>query len=134
MWCFLQDELAAVQREINQWKDPMDDWHLQCQLIMKSCTGIDYKEFYNFLKVIAENRISVLEKGLDDEALAKNTSKAAISTLGMLHAVFDLKRTVKVLTSLSANEDFKKLDLTSLSPPPEALLHHLKAAIDTALL
>ncbi|XP_029813806.1 2-oxoglutarate and iron-dependent oxygenase JMJD4, partial [Manacus vitellinus] len=134
MWCFLQDELAAVQREINQWKDPMDDWHLQCQLIMKSCTGIDYKEFYNFLKVIAENRISVLEKGLDEEALAKNTSKAAISTLGMLHAVFDLKRTVKVLTSLSANEDFKKLDLTSLSPPPEALLHHLKAAIDTALL
>lgn len=101
---------------------------------MKSCTGIDYKEFYNFLKVIAENRISVLENGLDDEALAKNTPKAAISTLGMLHAVFDLKRTVKVLTSLSANEDFKKLDLTSLSPPPEALLHHLKAAIDTALL
>ncbi|XP_075000478.1 2-oxoglutarate and iron-dependent oxygenase JMJD4 isoform X3 [Calonectris borealis] len=134
MWCFLQDELAAVQREINEWKDPMDDWHLQCQLIMKSCTGIDYKEFYNFLKVIAENRISVLENGLDDEASAKNTPKAAISTLGMLHAVFDLKRTVKVLTSLSANEDFKKLDLTSLSPPPEALLHHLKAAIDTALL
>ncbi|XP_067148165.1 2-oxoglutarate and iron-dependent oxygenase JMJD4 isoform X2 [Apteryx mantelli] len=134
MWCFLQDELAAVQREINEWKDPMDDWHVQCQLIMKSCTGIDYKEFYNFLKVIAENRISVLENGLDDEALAKNTPKAAISTLGMLHAVFDLKRTVKVLTSLSANEDFKKLDLTSLSPPPEALLHHLKAAIDTALL
>ncbi|KAK2514020.1 Jmjd4 [Columba guinea] len=134
MWCFLQDELAAVQREINEWKDPMDDWHLQCQLIMKSCTGIDYKEFYNFLKVIAENRISVLENGLDDEASAKNTPKAAISTLGMLHAVFDLKRAVKVLTSLSANEDFKKLDLTSLSPPPEALLHHLKAAIDTALL
>ncbi|KAM6338815.1 2-oxoglutarate and iron-dependent oxygenase JMJD4 isoform 2-T2 [Podargus strigoides] len=134
MWCFLQDELAAVQREINEWKDPIDDWNLQCQLIMKSCTGIDYKEFYNFLKVIAENRISVLEKGLDDEASAKNTPKAAISTLGMLHAVFDLKRTVKVLTSLSANEDFKKLDLTSLSPPPEALLHHLKAAIDTALL
>ncbi|XP_049654835.1 2-oxoglutarate and iron-dependent oxygenase JMJD4 isoform X2 [Accipiter gentilis] len=111
-------------------------WHHQVYnlLIMKSCTGIDYKEFYNFLKVIAENRISVLENGLDDEASAKNTPKAAISTLGMLHAVFDLKRTVKVLTSLSANEDFKKLDLTSLSPPPEALLHHLKAAIDTALL
>ncbi|KAJ7415209.1 JmjC domain-containing protein 4 [Willisornis vidua] len=111
-------------------------WHHQVYnlLIMKSCTGIDYKEFYNFLKVIAENRISVLEKGLDEETSAKNTPKAAISTLGMLHAVFDLKRTVKVLTSLSANEDFKKLDLSSLSPPPEALLHHLKAAIDTALL
>uniref|UniRef100_U3JEE8 2-oxoglutarate and iron-dependent oxygenase JMJD4 n=1 Tax=Ficedula albicollis TaxID=59894 RepID=U3JEE8_FICAL len=32
MWCFLQDELAAVQREISQWKEPMDDWHLQCQV------------------------------------------------------------------------------------------------------
>ncbi|KAI1242517.1 hypothetical protein IHE44_0000047, partial [Lamprotornis superbus] len=134
MWCFLQDELAAVQREISQWKDPMDDWHLQCQLIMKSCTGIDYKEFYNFLKVIAENRISILEKGLDEESSSQNNSKAAISTLGMLHAVFDLKRTVKVLSSLSANEDFRKLDLSSLSPSPEALLQHLESAIDTALL
>ncbi|XP_019363582.1 PREDICTED: jmjC domain-containing protein 4 [Crocodylus porosus] len=134
MWCFLQDELAAVQREISEWRETMDDWHLQCQVIMKSCTGIDYKEFYNFLKVIAENRISALKSVLDDEALAKNSPKAAISTLGMLHSVFDLKRTVEVLTSLSANEDFKKLDLKSLSPPPEALLHHLKAAIDTALL
>ncbi|NWY72307.1 JMJD4 protein, partial [Erithacus rubecula] len=134
MWSFLQDELAAIQREISQWKEPMEDWHLQCQLIMKSCTGIDYKEFYNFLKVIAENRISILEKGLDEESSSQNNSKAAISTLGMLHAVFDLKRTVKVLSSLRANEDFRKLDLTSLSPSPEALLQHLESAIDTALL
>ncbi|XP_050798673.1 2-oxoglutarate and iron-dependent oxygenase JMJD4 isoform X3 [Gopherus flavomarginatus] len=134
MWSFLQDELAAVQREISEWKDTMEDWHLQCQVIMKSCTGINYKEFYNFLKVIAENRISVLNHVLDEEASAKNTHRAATSALGMLHAVFDLKRTVQVLTSLNANEDFKKLNPKSLSPPPEALLHHLKAAIDTALL
>ncbi|XP_032634811.1 2-oxoglutarate and iron-dependent oxygenase JMJD4 isoform X2 [Chelonoidis abingdonii] len=134
MWSFLQDELAAVQREISEWRDTMEDWHLQCQVIMKSCTGINYKEFYNFLKVIAENRISVLNHVLDEEASAKNTHRAATSALGMLHAVFDLKRTVQVLTSLNANEDFKKLNPKSLSPPPEALLHHLKAAIDTALL
>ncbi|KAG6927510.1 jumonji domain containing 4 [Chelydra serpentina] len=134
MWSFLQDELAAVQREISEWRDTMEDWHLQCQVIMKTCTGINYKEFYNFLKVIAENRISVLNHVLDEEASAKNTHRAATSALGMLHAVFDLKRTVQVLTSLNANEDFKKLNPKSLSPPPEALLHHLKAAIDTALL
>ncbi|XP_031984911.1 2-oxoglutarate and iron-dependent oxygenase JMJD4 isoform X3 [Corvus moneduloides] len=134
MWSFLQDELAAVQREISRWKDATDERHLQCQLIMKSCTGIDYKEFYNFLQVIAENRVSLLEKGLDEESSSRNASKAAISTLGMLHAVFDLKRTVKVLSSLSANEDFRKLDLTSLSPSPEALLQRLEAAIDAALL
>ncbi|RMC04628.1 hypothetical protein DUI87_17795 [Hirundo rustica rustica] len=184
MWCFLQDELAAVQREISQWKDPWmigtSNARLECwserwktlgarelgmftwrrensrerppspfqsleklqrswrgiwdKLIMKSCTGIDYKEFYNFLKVVAENRVSILEKGLDEESSSQNNSKAAISTLGMLHAVFDLKRTVKVLSSLSANEDFRKLDLASLSPPPEVLLQHLESAIDTALL
>ncbi|NXE44133.1 JMJD4 protein, partial [Ptilorrhoa leucosticta] len=134
MWSFLQDELAAVQREIGRWKDPADDRHLQCQLIMKSCTGIDYKEFYHFLQVVAENRISILEKGLDEESSARNRSRAAISALGMLHAVFDLKRTGKVLSSLSANEDFRRLELASLSPSPEALLHRLEAAVDTALL
>uniref|UniRef100_A0A8C5NQ55 Jumonji domain-containing protein 4 n=1 Tax=Junco hyemalis TaxID=40217 RepID=A0A8C5NQ55_JUNHY len=134
MWSFLQDELAAVQRELGQWRDPMDDWHLQCQLIMKSCTGIDYKEFYNFLRVVAENRISVLEKGLDEESSSQRNSKAAISALGMLHAVFDLKRAAQVLSSLSANEDFRRLGPAGLGPAPEALLQRLQAAIDTALL
>uniref|UniRef100_A0A8D0G2C5 2-oxoglutarate and iron-dependent oxygenase JMJD4 n=1 Tax=Sphenodon punctatus TaxID=8508 RepID=A0A8D0G2C5_SPHPU len=134
MWSFLQDELAAVHQEISEWKDTMEDWHQQCQVLMKSCTGIDYKEFYNFLKVIAENRIFVLENISEDDASSKHSFRAAVSGLGMLHAVFDLKRTVKVLTSLYANEDFKKLNPETLSPPPQALLHRLKAAIDTALL
>ncbi|XP_077160178.1 2-oxoglutarate and iron-dependent oxygenase JMJD4 [Paroedura picta] len=134
MWSFLQDELAAVQREIREWRETMEDWHLQCQVLMKSYTGIDYKEFYNFLKVIAENRIFVLENHHSEEDASKHSYRAAISGLGMLHAVFDLKRTAKVLTSLNANEDFKKLNPESLAPPPHALLHRLKAAIDTALL
>ncbi|CAI5789204.1 JmjC domain-containing protein [Podarcis lilfordi] len=134
MWSFLQDELAAVQREIREWRDSMEDWHLQCQVLMKSYTGIDYKEFYNFLKIIAENRIYVLENHHSEEDASKHSYRAAISGLGMLHAVFDLKRTAKVLTSLNANEEFKKLNPETLSPPPQALLHRLKAAIDTALL
>ncbi|XP_015269597.1 PREDICTED: jmjC domain-containing protein 4 isoform X2 [Gekko japonicus] len=134
MWSFLQDELAAVQREIREWRETMEDWHLQCQVLMKSYTGIDYKEFYNFLKIIAENRIFVLENHHSEEEASKHCYRAAISGLGMLHAVFDLKRTAKVLTSLNANEDFKKLNPESFTPPPHALLHRLKAAIDTALL
>ncbi|XP_060638673.2 2-oxoglutarate and iron-dependent oxygenase JMJD4 [Anolis sagrei] len=134
MWSFLQDELAAVQREIREWKDSMEDWHLQCQVLMKSYTGIDYKEFYNLLKIIAENRIYVLENHHPEEGASRHCYRAAISGLGMLHAVFDLKRTAKVLTSLNANEEFKKLNPEKLVPPPQALLHRLKAAIDTALL
>ncbi|KAF2979601.1 hypothetical protein EK904_003878 [Melospiza melodia maxima] len=45
MWSFLQDELAAVQREISQWKDPMDDWHLQCQVP----PGLDHPGIPGFL-------------------------------------------------------------------------------------
>lgn len=104
------------------------------QVLMKSYTGIDYKEFYNFLKIIAENRIFVLENHHSEEDASKHSYRAAISSLGMLHAVFDLKRTAKVLSSLNANEEFKKLKPESFSPPPQALLHRLKAAIDTALL
>ncbi|KAL7975828.1 hypothetical protein Chor_005775 [Crotalus horridus] len=134
MWSFLQDELAAVQREIKEWKESMEDWHLQCQVLMKSYTGIDYKEFYNFLKIIGENRIFVLEHHHSEDDASKRSSRAALSSLGMLHAVFDLKRTAKVLASLNANEEFKKLNPEALSPPPQALLLRLKAAIDTALL
>uniref|UniRef100_A0A8D2P5X1 Jumonji domain-containing protein 4 n=1 Tax=Zosterops lateralis melanops TaxID=1220523 RepID=A0A8D2P5X1_ZOSLA len=32
VWSFLQEELAAVQRELRQWSRPGEDWPLQCQV------------------------------------------------------------------------------------------------------
>ncbi|XP_071490381.1 2-oxoglutarate and iron-dependent oxygenase JMJD4-like [Diadema antillarum] len=60
-WRFLQDELRAVQKSIEDCRD-MDGWEEQCQLIMKASTGMDYPEFFNFLHLVASNRLSMLSK------------------------------------------------------------------------
>ncbi|XP_030045757.1 2-oxoglutarate and iron-dependent oxygenase JMJD4 [Microcaecilia unicolor] len=126
MWHFLQCELKAVKQEIGEWRETMDDWHQHCQVVMKSCTGIDYKEFYLFLKVIAENRIRFLEEYF----AGRDISTPSLSKLGPLHALYDLGRTADVLAALIANEDFKQLETESFSPAPLELLHHSQAVID----
>ncbi|XP_069503184.1 2-oxoglutarate and iron-dependent oxygenase JMJD4 [Ambystoma mexicanum] len=133
MWHFLQVELEAVEQEIIEWKETMDDWHLHCQIIMKSCTGIDYKEFYTFLKTIAENRIQVLQNPLKNkgEAFPLISSEPASSNLGPYHAVFDLQRVVDVIAALLTNLDFRKLGIESFSPPPAELLNHLKGVLSS---
>ncbi|XP_029444137.1 2-oxoglutarate and iron-dependent oxygenase JMJD4 [Rhinatrema bivittatum] len=125
MWNFLQRELEAVQQEIGEWRETMHDWHPHCQVIMKSCTGIDYKEFYTFLTVIAENRIRVLQ----DYSAGRDVHSCSGSSLGPLHALYDVSRTADVLAALIANEDFKKLEMESFSPAPLELLHRLQKTI-----
>ncbi|XP_036594338.1 2-oxoglutarate and iron-dependent oxygenase JMJD4 [Trichosurus vulpecula] len=132
MWHFLQAELGAVQQEIYEWRDTMEDWHQHCQVIMKSCTGIDYREFYNFLKIIAEKRISLLEKAPETKPLGNVCSDSP--GLGPYHAAFDLSRIADVLASLITNPDFQRLETDELSPPPEDLFNHLKEIINAASL
>ncbi|KAM9101973.1 2-oxoglutarate and iron-dependent oxygenase JMJD4 [Sarcophilus harrisii] len=132
MWRFLQTELCAVQQEIAEWRDTMDDWHQHCQVIMKSCTGIDYKEFYNFLKIIAEKRISLLEKVPATKPLENICSDNP--GLDPHHAAFDLSRIADVLESLITNPDFQKLEIDELSLPPKDLFNHLKEIINAASL
>ncbi|KAM9308100.1 2-oxoglutarate and iron-dependent oxygenase JMJD4 [Gastrophryne carolinensis] len=120
MWRFLQGELEAVQREIVEWKDSMDAWDLHCQVIMKSCTGIDYPEFYNFLKVIAQHRF---------EALEARTPDQGEMMAGSRHALFDLQQVCHVLSALTNNPDFQKLDTEKLDPRPEALLQRVREGI-----
>ncbi|XP_058686425.1 2-oxoglutarate and iron-dependent oxygenase JMJD4 isoform X2 [Poecile atricapillus] len=61
MWRFLREELGAVRRELSRWHGPDRHDPLQCQLLLKSCTGIDFPEFYNFLRLLAESRLALLE-------------------------------------------------------------------------
>lgn len=124
MWRFLQKELTAVQREIAEWKDTMDGWDQHCQVIMKSCTGIDYTEFYTFLKMIAQRRLEVLEtNGVDLPAEGRMTP-------GPRHALFDLEKIAAVLSTLIDDVDFQKLDVETFDPPPKQLLQRLKMVID----
>ncbi|XP_072426144.1 2-oxoglutarate and iron-dependent oxygenase JMJD4 isoform X2 [Chiloscyllium punctatum] len=123
-------ELMAVQEEIREWKNHMEGWNQHCQLLLKSCTGINYNEFYTFLKIIAKNRIAVLEATSGDSAAFHRTYPAELSTLGVCHSVFDLHQTEDVLTSMLTNENFSMLDSDLLDPRPEDLLDEIKEIKD----
>ncbi|XP_020025350.1 2-oxoglutarate and iron-dependent oxygenase JMJD4 isoform X2 [Castor canadensis] len=126
MWHFLQQELQAVQREVSEWRDSMPDWHHHCQVIMKSCTGINFEEFYHFLKIIAEKRFLILKQGLE-EAMGDSTGLE----LGLQQAAFDVGRLAEVLASVVAHPDFQIVDTSSFSSQPEELLRQLEDAIAT---
>ncbi|MBN3324130.1 JMJD4 protein, partial [Atractosteus spatula] len=131
MWQFLQGELSAVQNEIGEWKNTMDNWHQHCQVIMKSCSGIDYREFYTFLKIIAENRLAFLNSCAGSSSSSRLSE--ALAALGPYHAAFDLQRVAHVLECLLSNEDFQRLDPDSLSSQPENLLQQIKEALGSVL-
>uniref|UniRef100_A0A672ZIF5 2-oxoglutarate and iron-dependent oxygenase JMJD4 n=1 Tax=Sphaeramia orbicularis TaxID=375764 RepID=A0A672ZIF5_9TELE len=116
MWQFLQNELSSVQKEIDEWRNTMDSWHQHCQVIMKACSGIDYGEFASFLKIIADNRMAFL-----------NT----LTTLGPYHAAFDLQRVAHTIECLLCNEDFKRLDHSTLTLQPETMLQQIRDTIQS---
>lgn len=59
MWEHIQSELKKVQQSIEDCKD-MENWQQQCQMILRASCGINYKEFVDFLHVIASRRICAL--------------------------------------------------------------------------
>ncbi|XP_021107797.1 jmjC domain-containing protein 4 isoform X9 [Heterocephalus glaber] len=124
MWHFLQQELQAVQREVGQWKDSMPDWHHHCQVIMRSCSGINFEEFYHFLKVIAERRLLVLGQGEQGEL-----GPSAGLGLGLQQAAFDIGRLAEVLASVVEHPDFQRVDTSMFSPQPWELLRQLEDAL-----
>ncbi|XP_075684033.1 2-oxoglutarate and iron-dependent oxygenase JMJD4 [Rhinoderma darwinii] len=128
MWRFLQAELSAVQREISEWRESMDGWEQHCQIILKSCTGIDYNEFYTFLTIIAQRRIQTLEDKHED-----TRQDPKMMAPGPRHVQFDLRKIVETLILLMSNIDFQKLEPESFHPRPEELLHQLQSATQSSL-
>ncbi|XP_015425936.1 PREDICTED: jmjC domain-containing protein 4 isoform X4 [Myotis davidii] len=126
MWHFLQQELCAVQQEVSEWRDTMPDWHHHCQVIMKSCTGINFEEFYQFLKVIAERRLLLVKKIGPGELQCSEDSG-----LGLQHTIFDISRIAEVLASVVVNPDFQRVDTSRFLPQPEDLLQQLQEALAT---
>ncbi|PNI14823.1 JMJD4 isoform 5 [Pan troglodytes] len=106
MWRFLQQELCAVQEEV----------------IMRSCSGINFEEFYHFLKVIAEKRLLVPREAAAEDGAG----------LGFEQAAFDVGRITEVLASLVAHPDFQRVDTSAFSPQPKELLQQLREAVDAA--
>ncbi|XP_064112144.1 2-oxoglutarate and iron-dependent oxygenase JMJD4-like isoform X3 [Macrobrachium nipponense] len=60
-WHFLVESLNQVEFAIQDCKD-MEDWVGQCQLLLRVTHGMDYKEFYTFLRTVAQRRISCLSE------------------------------------------------------------------------
>lgn len=96
------------------------------QVIMKSCTGINFEEFYHFLKVIAERRLPLVKKIGPGEVRCSEGSG-----LGPQHAIFDISRIAEVLASVVVNPDFQRVDTSKFSPQPEDLLQQLQEALAT---
>ncbi|XP_074629189.1 2-oxoglutarate and iron-dependent oxygenase JMJD4-like isoform X2 [Acropora palmata] len=61
MWEHVQSELKKVEQSIADCKD-MENWHEQCQMILKASCGINYEEFIEFLDVIARRRLAALSQ------------------------------------------------------------------------
>lgn len=99
---------------------------------MKACSGIDYAEFASFLKIISDNRMAFLNacSSGDPSNYPRQISEMLI-TLGPYHAAFDLQRVAHVLECLLCNEDFKRLDHSSMSLQPETLLQQIRDTIQS---
>ncbi|XP_067018397.1 2-oxoglutarate and iron-dependent oxygenase JMJD4-like isoform X3 [Acropora muricata] len=78
MWKHVQSELKKVQQSIEDCKD-MENWHEQCQMILKASCGINYEEFIEFLNVIARRRLAaLLQRMVDSSQREDNDEKRTL--------------------------------------------------------
>lgn len=101
------------------------------QVIMKSCTGIDYGEFASFLKTISNNRMSFLNSCPRNADNIQDHLAESLFALGPQHVAFDLQRVLHIFESMLSNEDFKRLEPSALSFKPEELLQEIREAVRT---
>ena len=97
------------------------------QVIMRSCSGINFEEFYHFLKIIAERRLLLLAKGMGHGEVEDSQD----TRLGPQQAAFDVSRIAEVLASVVAHPDFQRLDTSMFSLQPEELLQQLEEVMVT---
>lgn len=101
IWVELKLSLNDVMNEIKDCCD-MDNWHSQCQLLLKASNGINYIEFYKFLYFILTKRIDSL-----------NNNKPCYSfdnfTLGYNHCIFDIKSAKYVLDNFIEDVNDKNI-------------------------
>lgn len=107
----LKSELKLIEKEIEDCKS-MEDFEEHCQLMLSTLFGMDFSQFYAFLKYIALSRMGMLEEG---------TSKTLFHgyTIGDNHIQFDLHSLRNVLQKFVDNDevgDLKKLNNVDIAP------------------
>ncbi|CAB3250266.1 unnamed protein product [Arctia plantaginis] len=94
VWKALQNSLLMVEHQIREFKDT-PEFPSQCQLILKSVFGMDFKDFLTLLFYISKKRLKQLQGdsklGLDKYSLGINIIK------------FELKHILKVMDSINTH-------------------------------
>ncbi|XP_055955371.1 2-oxoglutarate and iron-dependent oxygenase JMJD4 [Patella vulgata] len=117
-WQFIKSSLVDVEREIDDCKD-MENWHQQCQIILKASGGVDYTEFYKFMSTIARHRITAIENCIENTNTKQTVTDRTILPTCDTSAnndSTDTKQTDTVLPPNSANNcstDLQSLDKNS---------------------
>ena len=102
MWTSMKLNLKDVEREISCFQDSMDNWHTHCQLLLKSCFGMDFRDFYKFITFILRSRKFCVD--------AKSLHCVYGGWLiGPKHLNFDYSQVQKILTSFLNDENVKLL-------------------------
>uniref|UniRef100_A0A8C4R1H9 2-oxoglutarate and iron-dependent oxygenase JMJD4 n=1 Tax=Eptatretus burgeri TaxID=7764 RepID=A0A8C4R1H9_EPTBU len=110
-------------------------WYHQVHnlLIMKSCTGMDYQDFYLFLLTIAKNRIEFLKQlsgtSLDEATRNQADRHGMLTELGPWHAIFDLHKLLPVFRSVAADPHINQLENDSLLEKSS----HITTAAETVM-
>ena len=122
------------------------------QLILKASSGIDYKEFYQFVHLIASNRLSQLARSEREPSQSENNpptgatggdqaqqhtqSRDKLSgspdlTRRMAHGhiIFDLIQITALLQYMQETKEFTDLDSDSFEEHPHELYERIKAVL-----
>lgn len=59
----MKKNLEDIKCEIAEFRDTMNDWHSHCQIILKSCFGMDFRDFYDFIAYILQKRKECIKTG-----------------------------------------------------------------------
>ncbi|KAL1124300.1 hypothetical protein AAG570_002068 [Ranatra chinensis] len=113
MWSSLINQLGQVQQEIANCRD-MDDWDGHCQLMLKSCFGIDLSGFCDFLIFIANRRLQGLGEGMPIE-------EPGGWVMGRNHMAFDLAKIKPVF------KEFLQLKLSCMEMHMERISDMLRS-------
>lgn len=101
IWSTLEQNLVSVKKEIDNCHD-MENFNQHCQIILKSCFGINYRDFYRLVKFILDKRLNAIENSKDIILFDK-------FKLGPSHLIYEIKILKETVKNIFENCDMCQL-------------------------